>query len=193
MHVSCILNTQPAVLISAARRPVRTDAVVDAPPPPLCPLQTHLPGFIKEADTLKATGVDEIVCMAVNDPFVTAGWAKAQGATGKVRRGGCIGSHLGEESRGERSGQTADRSGQLGEESRGERSGQTADRSGQLGEESRGERSGQTADRSGHLGEESRGERSGQTVDRSGQAAGGRRLAVVSVDPVAAVCLHLSC
>ncbi|KAF0301064.1 Peroxiredoxin-5, mitochondrial [Amphibalanus amphitrite] len=47
--------------------------------------QTHLPGYIKEADTLKATGVDEIVCMAVNDPFVTAGWAKAQGAEGKVR------------------------------------------------------------------------------------------------------------
>ena len=47
--------------------------------------QTHLPGYIKEAATLKVTGVDEIVCMAVNDPFVTAGWAKAQGAAGKVR------------------------------------------------------------------------------------------------------------
>ena len=59
-------------------------SVFPAPHPRRSPLQTHLPGYIKEAASLKATGVDEIVCMAVNDPFVTAGWAKSQGATGKV-------------------------------------------------------------------------------------------------------------
>lgn len=42
--------------------------------------QTHLPGFIENADALKARGVDEIVCLAVNDPFVMAAWADAQGA-----------------------------------------------------------------------------------------------------------------
>lgn len=47
--------------------------------------QSHLPGYIEKAASLKATGVDEIVCMAVNDPFVTAGWSQVQGAAGKVR------------------------------------------------------------------------------------------------------------
>lgn len=44
----------------------------------------HLPGFIARADDIKAKGVDEIVCLAVNDPFVMKAWADAQGATGKV-------------------------------------------------------------------------------------------------------------
>ena len=45
----------------------------------------HLPGFIEKADAIKAKGMDEIVCIAVNDPFVTGAWAKASGAAGKVR------------------------------------------------------------------------------------------------------------
>ncbi|MEH3104758.1 MAG: peroxiredoxin [Sphingomonas phyllosphaerae] len=42
----------------------------------------HLPGFIEKADALKAKGVDEIACTAVNDPFVLEAWAKANGAQG---------------------------------------------------------------------------------------------------------------
>ena len=44
----------------------------------------HLPGFIEKIDELKAKGVDEIACTAVNDPFVMAAWAKHSGAEGKV-------------------------------------------------------------------------------------------------------------
>jgi glutaredoxin/glutathione-dependent peroxiredoxin len=44
----------------------------------------HLPGFIEKADALKAKGVDEIACTAVNDVFVMGAWAKDQGADGKV-------------------------------------------------------------------------------------------------------------
>ena len=42
----------------------------------------HLPSFIDKADALKAKGVDEIACTAVNDPFVMAAWAKSTGADG---------------------------------------------------------------------------------------------------------------
>jgi len=44
----------------------------------------HLPGFIEKADALKAKGVDEIACTAVNDVFVMGAWAKNAGAEGKV-------------------------------------------------------------------------------------------------------------
>lgn len=44
----------------------------------------HLPGFVAQADEIKAKGVDEIACLAVNDPFVMASWAQEQGAAGKV-------------------------------------------------------------------------------------------------------------
>lgn len=44
----------------------------------------HLPGFVKNADTIKAKGVDEIACVAVNDAFVMDAWSKDQKADGKV-------------------------------------------------------------------------------------------------------------
>jgi peroxiredoxin len=44
----------------------------------------HLPGFIEKADELKARGIDEIACTAVNDAFVMGAWGKSAGADGKV-------------------------------------------------------------------------------------------------------------
>ena len=44
----------------------------------------HLPSYIEKADALKAKGVDEIACTAVNDAFVMGAWAKSAGAEGKV-------------------------------------------------------------------------------------------------------------
>lgn len=44
----------------------------------------HLPGFVEKADQLKAKGIDEIACTAVNDAFVLKAWAEGAGATGKV-------------------------------------------------------------------------------------------------------------
>lgn len=44
----------------------------------------HVPGFLQNADALKAKGVDTIACMSVNDAFVMGAWAKDQGTGSKV-------------------------------------------------------------------------------------------------------------
>jgi len=41
---------------------------------------THLPGYVVNADKIKAAGVDTIACVAVNDAFVMGAWGKAQNA-----------------------------------------------------------------------------------------------------------------
>jgi len=40
----------------------------------------HLPSFVEKAGELKAKGVDEIACTAVNDAFVLSAWQKANEA-----------------------------------------------------------------------------------------------------------------
>ncbi|WP_225206665.1 peroxiredoxin [Novosphingobium huizhouense] len=40
----------------------------------------HLPGFVEKAAELKAKGIDEIACTAVNDPFVMKAWGAASGS-----------------------------------------------------------------------------------------------------------------
>ncbi len=40
----------------------------------------HLPGYVDKAEELKAKGVDEIACTAVNDAFVMSAWGKASGS-----------------------------------------------------------------------------------------------------------------
>jgi peroxiredoxin len=47
--------------------------------------QRHLPGFVDRAADIKAKGVDEVACVAVNDIFVMTAWAKEQKAEGNVR------------------------------------------------------------------------------------------------------------
>lgn len=43
--------------------------------------QVHLPSFIRSKAGFEAKGVDEIICLAVNDPFVMEAWGKSTGAT----------------------------------------------------------------------------------------------------------------
>ncbi|GAB4360613.1 MAG: peroxiredoxin [Immundisolibacter sp.] len=50
---------------------------------PVCSGQ-HLPGYVKLADQIKAKGVDQIVCVSVNDAFVMGAWGKDQQVGDKV-------------------------------------------------------------------------------------------------------------
>lgn len=45
--------------------------------------QAHLPGYVVNADEIKAKGVDSIVCVAVNDAFVMDAWG-AHGNAGEL-------------------------------------------------------------------------------------------------------------
>ena len=42
--------------------------------------QAHLPGYVALADKMKAQGVDDIICLSVNDAFVMDAWGKASNA-----------------------------------------------------------------------------------------------------------------
>ena len=45
----------------------------------------HVPSYLNNLDKLKAKGVDEVWCLAVNDAFVMHAWALDQKAQGKIR------------------------------------------------------------------------------------------------------------
>ena len=45
----------------------------------------HVPSYLQHYDALKARGIDEVWCMAVNDAFVMGAWGREQKAGGKVR------------------------------------------------------------------------------------------------------------
>lgn len=50
---------------------------------PTCSVK-HLPGFLENTDAIRAKGVDQIVCLAVNDAFVLGAWAKDNAVNGRV-------------------------------------------------------------------------------------------------------------
>ena len=43
----------------------------------------HVPSFIRTKDAFAAKGVDEIICISVNDPHVMHAWGEVTGATGQ--------------------------------------------------------------------------------------------------------------
>lgn len=47
--------------------------------------QAHLPGYVTKADELLAKGVNQIVCLSVNDPFVMDAWGKSQNADDNIQ------------------------------------------------------------------------------------------------------------
>ena len=50
---------------------------------PTCTAE-HLPGYVRQSETIRKKGVEEIICLSVNDPFVMDAWGKTQAVEGKV-------------------------------------------------------------------------------------------------------------
>ena len=45
----------------------------------------HLPGFVANADKIKAKGIEHIFCLSVNDPYVMNGWGDINNTGNKIK------------------------------------------------------------------------------------------------------------
>ncbi len=45
----------------------------------------HLPGFVANADKIKAKGIENIFCLSVNDPYVMNGWGEVNNTGNKIK------------------------------------------------------------------------------------------------------------
>jgi len=48
----------------------------------------HLPGYVKNIDAFKSKGIDHVICMSVNDPFLMSAWGKEHNVGDKIVRAG---------------------------------------------------------------------------------------------------------
>jgi peroxiredoxin len=86
-------NATFRVMTAEGPKPITTDevfkgkkVVLFAVPGAFTPTchKNHMPGFVKNADAIKAKGANAIAVTGVNDVFVMDAWKKASGAEGKI-------------------------------------------------------------------------------------------------------------
>lgn len=86
--------TKPIKLFPITKKPLTTDdlfapkkkiVVIGLPGAytPVCS-NLHIPSFLKNYDQIMKAGIDQIVCISVNDPFVLEHWAKELKAQDKI-------------------------------------------------------------------------------------------------------------
>ena len=80
----CSIGPNPVDVAKAAAGKTIALFAVPGAFTPTCSAR-HVPSFLQQHDALKAAGVDEIWCLAVNDAFVMGAWAREQKAGGKIR------------------------------------------------------------------------------------------------------------
>jgi glutaredoxin/glutathione-dependent peroxiredoxin len=80
----CSIGPNPVDVVKASAG--KTIAIFALPGAftPTCSAK-HVPGYVTHYNDLKASGVDEIWCLSVNDAFVMGAWARDQKTAGKVR------------------------------------------------------------------------------------------------------------
>ncbi|MCK6424482.1 MAG: peroxiredoxin [Burkholderiaceae bacterium] len=80
----CSLGPNPVDVAKAAAGKTIALFALPGAYTPTCSAQ-HVPGYVAQAEALKAAGVDEIWCLSVNDAFVMGAWGRELGTAGKVR------------------------------------------------------------------------------------------------------------
>ncbi|WP_404301367.1 peroxiredoxin [Alicycliphilus denitrificans] len=80
----CSLGPNPVDVQKAAAGKTIALFAVPGAFTPTCSAK-HVPGYVAQAEALKAAGVDEIWCLSVNDAFVMGAWARDQKVEGKLR------------------------------------------------------------------------------------------------------------
>lgn len=80
----CSLGPNPVDVRQAAAGKTIAIFAVPGAFTPTCSAK-HVPSYLDNAGALAAAGVDEIWCLAVNDPFVMGAWARDQKSNGKIR------------------------------------------------------------------------------------------------------------
>ena len=80
----CSIGPNPVDVAKAAAGKTFALFAVPGAFTPTCSAK-HVPSYLQNYDAMKAAGVDEIWCLAVNDPFVMGAWARDQKTAGQIR------------------------------------------------------------------------------------------------------------
>jgi len=85
--VTSVTENNPGQQVDLAKELGKGKVIVFGVPGAFTPgcSNTHLPSFLKDYEKIKSKGVEQIVCLSVNDAFVMHAWEENTKASGKIR------------------------------------------------------------------------------------------------------------